>query len=150
MGTGDKRVRAVVDTNVLVRGVLSGRGASGAILAAVESGRFELVTSPGLLDELVEVLTRRRVRRGRLSLEEIAMIRVFFEQRADVVAGDYVIDWVTTDPKDNPLVACALEGGADYLVTTDARDLLPRKAVRVAGYRTVQIVRPHVFLHRLG
>jgi predicted nucleic acid-binding protein len=48
------------------------------------------------------------------------------------------------------VVACALEGGADYLVTDDRRDLLPLKVIRMSGYRPVQVVTPRSFLRLLG
>lgn len=44
------------------------------------------------------------------------------------------------------LVAAALEGDADYLVTDDRHDLLPLKVIRVSGYRPVQLVAPGPFV----
>jgi hypothetical protein len=49
---------------------------------------------------------------------------------------------VPTDPDDNMVVACALKGGADYLVTDDRRDGLPIKVIRMSGYHPVQVVTP--------
>jgi hypothetical protein len=39
------------------------------------------------------------------------------------------------------VVACALDGGTEYLVTDDRRDLLPLKVIRMSGYRPVQVMR---------
>ena len=51
-------VRAVGDTNVLVRGLISDAGPSARIAEAARARRFELVTSTYLLDELADVLMR--------------------------------------------------------------------------------------------
>jgi len=60
------------------------------------------------------------------------------------------LDKVPSDFKDNIVVGCALESGAEYIVTEDRRDLLPLKVIRCAGYRPVQIVSPLAFLRLLG
>ena len=51
-------VRAVVDTNVLLSGLLSATGPPGKIVDAIRGGRFKLVDSPSVLDELLDVLPR--------------------------------------------------------------------------------------------
>ncbi len=73
--------------------------------------------------------------------------RIDLLRRIGVLAsGDLDVYLVPTDAKDDPIVACALEGAADYIVTDDRRDLLPLKVIRAAGYRPVQIVAPRAFL----
>ena len=49
-------IRAVLDTNTIVSGFGWG-GPPAAVLDAALDGRFELVTSPALLDELHRVLS---------------------------------------------------------------------------------------------
>ncbi len=69
---------------------------------------------------------------------------------AVVAPGRYQhLDKVPTDVKDNMVVACALEAGAQYIVTDDRRDLLPLKVIRCPGFEPVQIVRPSAFLRLL-
>ena len=68
-----------------------------------------------------------------------------------VVPGNYQeLDKVPTDVKDNSVVCCALESGADFIVTDDRRDLLPLKVIRCSGCQPVQIVSPLAFLRLLG
>jgi predicted nucleic acid-binding protein len=50
-------VRAVVDTNVLVSG-LFWRGKPDEVIEQVRAGALSLISSPGLLAELAEVLNR--------------------------------------------------------------------------------------------
>ena len=143
--------RAVLDTSVLVSAILRPDGPSGAILRAVRRGRFVMVTSPAILDELVDVLTRPKLRaRARVTFEDVAKIRLALQQLAETVPGAYRdVEAVPTDPKDNPVVATALEGEADHLVTLDERDLLSLKVILGRAHRPVQIVSPPDFLKSL-
>jgi putative PIN family toxin of toxin-antitoxin system len=56
-------VRVVLDANVLVSAAISAAGPPRRIVAAWIDGRFELVASPLLLEELRDVLDRPRLRR---------------------------------------------------------------------------------------
>jgi predicted nucleic acid-binding protein len=40
-------------------------------------------------------------------------------------------------------------GGATFIVTDDRRHLLPLKAIRVSGHRTIQVIGPAQFLRHL-
>lgn len=55
-------MRVVLDANVLVSAVISKAGPPRQIVAAWVDGRFELVVSSSLLDELRDVLDRPRFR----------------------------------------------------------------------------------------
>jgi hypothetical protein len=55
------------------------------------------------------------------------------------------IDAVPNDPKDNPTVATAVAGKADYLVTGDRAHLLPS-----GEYQGARVVSPREFLDLLG
>src|SRR6266540_4071843 len=57
------RPRAVADTNVLVAAAITPRGSCGCLLEAAIDGRWQLVTSPLLVAELEEVLSRDKFRR---------------------------------------------------------------------------------------
>ena len=100
-----------------------------------------LVTSAYILDEFVDVLARPKLRRlAGLAAADIAAARAAIESRARIVSADLKLAGVLRDPKDQPILACAVAGKADYLVTGDKRDLLP-----LARYRGVIIVAPSVF-----
>jgi putative PIN family toxin of toxin-antitoxin system len=116
-------------------------GPSRQILEAlVDAKAFELVTSTELLDELGDVLQRPAFRRH-VEFSDFEIMRAIRGLRrvAQLVPGAYVeLKTVPTDPDDNMVVACALEGGANYIVSDDRRDLLPLKMIRVGGQRLVQ------------
>jgi putative PIN family toxin of toxin-antitoxin system len=146
------RPRAVLDTNVLVAGLLQPRGPSGRVLRAFEQRRFTFITSAAILDEVVDVLARDKIQRVvRLTVEDIANVRVLFQRLAEAAPGEYRdVDLVANNPKDNPIIATALEAQAEYVVTMDAADLLRLKVFLVSGHRPVQVVSPVDFLRLLA
>ena len=149
-----RRPRAVLDTQLLIRAFHTARGATGGLVRALQDDRFHLISSEPLLEELRRTFYRpegQRIAPLRPLLpheieDNIASVRAI---AAVVVPGRYQVDLVSTDPKDNPVLACAIEGLADYVVTDDRRDLLPLKVVRLAGHAAIQIVSAAGFLRIL-
>ena len=119
---GGRRVRAVVDVNVLVSGVLSAKGPSAKILRASRDGLFELVMSEKLLTELNRTLRYPKLRQHILPERAIAFAHWIRDQRtlADDPEGPPSIG--SRDPDDDYLLALAIDRRA-YLVTGD-QDLL--------------------------
>ncbi len=149
-----RRPRAVLDSQLLIRAFHTGRGSTGGLVQALQQDRFHLVTSEPLLEELRRTFYRPEVQRiaplRPLSPAEIEdNIASVPSIAAVVVPGWYRVDLVSTDPKDNPVLACAIEGMAGYVVTDDRRDLLPLKVVRLAGHAPIQIVSAVGFLRLL-
>ena len=140
-----RRLRAVLDTQLLIRAFHTARGATGGLVRALQDDRFHLISSEPLLEELRRTFYRPEVQRiaplrpllPHEIEDNIASVRAI---AAVVVPGRYQVDLVSTDPKDNPVLACAIEGLADYVVTDDRRDLLPLKVVRLAGHAAIKIV----------
>jgi uncharacterized protein len=56
-------VRAVLDPNIIISGLLSPAASPARTLQAWQDGRFELIVSPGLLDELARALTYPKLRK---------------------------------------------------------------------------------------
>jgi len=113
-------VRAVLDTNVLVSGLLAKEGPPRRILDAWLEDRFTLVTSLYLVEELVHVLSYPRIaERLHLDEEELSAILATLLSKAEVTAGQLCLPGVARDPKDDAVVACAKEGKADYIVSGD-------------------------------
>lgn len=84
------------------------------MLRALHRRDFLAVSSPAILDEVVDVLTRTRVmRRTKLDVTDVAKLRVWLERNTSVIKGEYQdLDIVPTDTKDNPVAAAALESKA--------------------------------------
>jgi putative PIN family toxin of toxin-antitoxin system len=137
-------VAAVVDTNVLISGLISAGGPPRQIVDAGLQGHYELVTSLYLVQELAHVLSTPRIRK-RLGLrdDEVQAILAGILAKAKVVAGRLKLPGITRDPKDDAVVACAIEGQAAYVVSGDD-DLLSLQEVQ-----GVQIVTPKHFVEIL-
>ncbi len=139
-------VRAVLDTNVIVSGLLSPRGKPGELLRAVGS-RFELVWTETLIVECRQVLARPRIAKrlgGRGEVAALALARLV--ALASMIEGDRlpVGRIVPTDPDDDILFGAALVGGARFVVTGDAAVL------GVGQFAGIRVVTPAEFLDSLG
>lgn len=145
-------VRAVLDTQVLVRGLLGiRRSACARLFDALADSTFVAVVSPHILEELRLVLELPRLRtRYRLTDDQVSEMVDSYRRQAEHVAGSLVLPRVfaAIPTEDIPIVAAALEGAAEYLVTDDG-DLLDVKTIVVAGHRPVQIVAPGPFVKQL-
>ncbi len=98
------------------------RRAARPIVNAWTDERFELITSPALIEELRDVLHRPRLRRW-ISLELADAFVDGLAQNATMVADPPNHPGVTRDPDDDYLIALARPTRVDYLVSGD-RDLL--------------------------
>lgn len=133
-------VRAVLDTNVLISGLVAGQGPPRQVLDAWLEGRYTLVTSLYLVEELTHVLSYPRIaERLRLDEEEIEAILVALLSQTEVTSGQLCLPGVTRDPKDDAVVACAREGEADYIVSGD-QDLLV-----LGEYEGIRVITPRQF-----
>ena len=114
-------IRAVLDTNQLVSMTIRPGGLADQIRRAWQERRFILLTSPLLLAEFRRVLTYPKLRSlVRLSPdEEEALLRLLVEE-AEITAGTLHVQVIEADPADNAVVACAIEGHANYIVSGDS------------------------------
>ena len=128
-------MRIVVDTNLLVSGVIS-TGLPRQLLDAARAGVFELCTSEVLLAELLDVLGRAKFAK-RLDLAGLSASQIVNDVRllALVGAPAAVVRVVPTDPDDDHVLAAALTASADLIASGDQRDLLP-----LGSYEGIAIV----------
>jgi len=128
-------VRVVVDTNVLISALLSGRSPPAQIVTLWREGRFALLTSQEQLDELARV-TRYPKIRERLSPALAGRLVNVLRDVAEMVA-DLPQVTACADPYDNFLLAMIVAGRAGALVTGDTQDLL--SMVRYEGARIIAV-----------
>ena len=116
--------RAVVDTNLFVSALITRRGLPYALLNAWLQELFRLVLSEALYRELAIVLHRPHVaQRYGLTESEITQLLTLAATQALLVEPAASLPLTVRDPKDEQVLAAALGGRADYLITGDA-DLL--------------------------
>lgn len=121
-------MRIVLDTNIIISGLLSKKGPPGQLLRLWLDGKFELATSKVQLKELARVFDYKKIR-----------TRIPFEQASDLLnhidALAIVIDSLpnfdlSPDPDDNYILSTAIEAKADFIVSGDKPDLLSLKKVQ--------------------
>ena len=139
-------IRAVLDSNVIVSGVIRQTGAPGQLLqAALEAGTFILVTSPSLLQEVAETLWEEKIRKyHRWSQERLLAFVARLHRQSQVTPGQLQLRVIADDPDDNAVLACASEGNAAYIVTGDGHLLT------LDAYAGIRIVTPAHFLRALA
>ena len=115
-------MRIVLDTNVLVSALISPDGPPGRLLAAVKRGDMSLVTSEAQRSELRNVLRRERLR-PYLRLEEAEDLVRDLEAVGEAVTGLPTVN-VSPDPDDNVILATAIAGRADMVVSGDKKHML--------------------------
>jgi len=117
-------VKVVLDTNVLLSGLMLPDSTPGRIVRAWRENRFDLVSSKEQLTEIARVLTYPKIRK-RLKWRRETVER-FLRQlylRSELVDVSDVNQSVPSDPKDQPILASLIASNAEYLVTGDS-DLL--------------------------
>ena len=137
-----KKPRAVFDTNVFVSSSLSKNVNSPTreLLQRWKNDEFTLLICDQIVKELLEILNKRGV-----SLENVTEQVTTLARSAEwVVVPDEKIESLLSDPDDNVVVACAVEGGANYLVTYD-----PHFDSLKGNYKGIMIVKAVPFLEVL-
>jgi putative PIN family toxin of toxin-antitoxin system len=116
-------MRVVVDTNVLVRALIMPHGTVGPVLLRLRQGDYTLLYAQSLLEELVDVLNRPRIRhKYGLAEEDIETVVGFILLRGEAVVPEQRIT-ACRDPKDDKFLEVAVAGEADVIVSGD-KDLL--------------------------
>jgi putative PIN family toxin of toxin-antitoxin system len=112
-------VRAVVDTNVLVSALILPCSRVGPVLFRLRNGEYTLLYAQPLLEELVDVLNRPRIRRKyRLTNADIEAVVGLILLRGEAVTPQRRII-ACRDPEDNMFLEVAVAGQADVIVSGD-------------------------------
>jgi putative PIN family toxin of toxin-antitoxin system len=136
-------VRAVIDTNILVRALINRAGTVRPMLTALDAGLYTVVLSAALLTELTRVLRRPRMRtRYGIAEDDIRDLLQLLIRHGEIVMPTRTIQ-VCRDPRDDMFLEAAVAGGADVIVSGD-KDLLV-----LHPFEGIPIVSPAAFLTML-
>jgi putative PIN family toxin of toxin-antitoxin system len=137
-------MRAVVDTNILVRAIIKPLGTVGPVLSRLRDNHYTLLYAQSLLAELVDVLNRPRIRdKYGLSDEDIKTVIALILLRGEAVMPQRRIE-ICRDPKDDKLLEVAVAGSADVIVSGDEDLLVPNP------FENIPIITPRTFLEMLN
>jgi putative PIN family toxin of toxin-antitoxin system len=134
-----ERPRAVFDTNVFVSASLSKNANSPTreLLERWKQNEFVLVICDQIAKELIEKLIERGVAVDSIT-EQVAALADSAEW---VTVTEDRIEDLLSDSDDNVVVACAVEGSANYLITYD-----PHFDSLNGEYRGIRILKAIPFL----
>lgn len=119
-----RRIRAVLDTNVLLG------AARRRLLLLASLGAYQLVISPYILREMQRIMMRLGWGQtgSEAQLQAVRLVAELVDEQM-ITGGNYDL-WLS-DPNDHPILATALAGQADFLVTQNTKDFPPK--LRFAG-----------------
>jgi len=136
-------MRAVIDTNVAVSGLIRPRGNPGTILRALRDRRFTPIVSPAMLEELAATLARPWLQsKYGVTDDDVRDLLRLLALRAELVEPTSTIHRCR-DPRDDIFLEAAVDGRADRIVTGDA-DMLT-----IGSIENIQIASPANFVAEL-
>lgn len=135
-----KRIRTVIDTNVMVSAFLFG-GTPGELISLWKSGAIQPFVSEQIIDEYIKVLTYPKFK---LSEKDINYI-LYHEMLPyfKVVSPKLDSAIILQDPSDDKFLHCAKAGKASVIISGD-QHLLSLKS-----YGKIKILTPSQFLEKL-
>jgi putative PIN family toxin of toxin-antitoxin system len=133
-------MRAVIDTNVVIRALIKPKGMVGPVLDRLRSGPYTAIYSEPLAGGMLAKITLPRIRRKyHLTDADVADLLAVLVLRGELVRPTRKVK-ACRDPDDDMLIEAALAGRAEWVVTGD-EDLLS-----LGRFETVRFVTPRVFL----
>lgn len=137
-------IRAVFDTNVLVSALFNPQRPPAQLLELALQGKIRLIFSPHLIVEIERVLTypkvKKLLKKRKTAPGEVGEAIAKALKVAVWTPGDLTVEAVADDLADDMVLACAVEGSADFIISGD-HHLLDLK-----NYQGIKIVNPARFL----
>jgi uncharacterized protein len=133
--------RALLDANVVIGAAVRPSGPPGQIIALLLARcAFDLVLSPAIVAEVEAALRLPKVRKYLREPKDALLWLADLVALADLIEDTGRVVGICRDPDDDVVLAAAVEGRADMIVTGDA-DLLV-----LAEYEGIAIVTARAFL----
>ncbi len=133
-------MRIILDTNVLVSGLRSNRGASFKLLSLIGSDHFQTVISVAVFLEYEEVLLRENI----LNANDVDTLLLYLYKVSHKQSIFFLYRPNSGDPKDEMFFDLAIASQADYLVTYNLKDY---KNASQYGFK---VIAPKELLEKLG
>ena len=137
-------MRLVLDTNTAVSGLIWG-GVPGRLIDAAAAGKTQIISSVPLLDELHDVLFRKKFA-AQLAEQGVDAADLFegYAALVQLVFPTVIGPVILADPDDDIVLATAVAGDAGAIVSGDAHLL------GIGEFRGIPIVTPAVAGSRLA
>ncbi|MFN0118451.1 MAG: putative toxin-antitoxin system toxin component, PIN family [Elusimicrobiota bacterium] len=136
-------MRVVLDTNIFISALINQLGSSHFLYELWKNGYFHLLTCEEQLDEFREATRYPKVRQyiqpimAGAMLNEIKLLSIFITNLPKLR--------ISPDPWDNYILAVALKGKANFIVTGDKSGLL-----EIKKFKQIKIVNPSQMMRLIG
>ena len=128
--------KIVLDTSVLIFAIVFG-GKPRFVYELILKGQYKLGISQSILGEFISVLTKPKfdypVQWIDVTVSELKAI-------ADIVVPRRSVFAISEDPDDNRIIECAVEYGADYIISGD------KHLLKLGEYQAVRILDAALFI----
>lgn len=137
-------MRAVIDTNVLISGIISKKSYPAKIINYWILNKFDPVVSPEIVEEYAEVLTRDKFSDlGTVSMRLDFLNKLLSLDWVLLVHPNQKLNIIKEDPKDNIFLECAVEGECKFIVSGD------HHLLQLGEYESIRIITAEEFINLL-
>ncbi len=133
-------MKLVLDTNILISALLTKNTPPDQLYQHWVNGLFDVVSSDWQLDKLKRVLGYKKL--SPFIMESEASLLIENMDSIAIMVSDLAPIEVSADPTDNWIIATAIAGKANLIVTGDKSDLLVLGSVQ-----GIEIVNPRTALN---
>lgn len=138
-------MRVVVDTNVLISGLISAIGPPAKIVDLWIEGVVQVAVSPPIISEYFGVFLRPRFEGiGSASARQETLERLIGLPNTVAVVPETRVAWVGEDPSDDRFLECAKAARADLIVSGDEHLLA------LSAFEGISIVNPRRFMEMMN
>ncbi len=129
-------MKVVLDTNILISGI-HWKGQSEKIIREWFNGKFVMVSSIPIMNELTRILKEFKIPMGEAEIKKWENLII---EKAILVIPTKKINIVKEDPDDNKFLEAAIEGKAEYIVSQD------KHLLKIKEYEGIKILNPYELL----
>ena len=121
-------MRVVLDTNILISALITKGTPPDNLYQAWLNGEIEVVMTVAQIAEIRDVLIRPRLKRFIHTDEAVAIVENI-DEYALILTDAPVVD-ISPDPNDNPILAAAIAGKVDLIVSGDKKHMVALREVQ--------------------
>ncbi|MEW8959264.1 MAG: putative toxin-antitoxin system toxin component, PIN family [Moorella sp. (in: firmicutes)] len=134
-------MKVVLDTNVVISGMLAPVGPPGKIVDLWADGKIEVVVSPAVITEYMGVFLRPKFAKVGTVEERQQLLEGFINlENTILVLPDVEVNAINADPSDNRFLECAKTGETNSLISGDSHLLA------LEEYEGIPIITPGQFI----
>jgi putative PIN family toxin of toxin-antitoxin system len=126
-------MRIVLDTNVFVSGIFWDGNFCSRIIEKWKDGKFELISSVAIIDELVKTLRNFKIQMPEEMIEEWKNLII---ENSTIIEPTIELNIVKDDPDDDKFLEVGVTGNVDLIISQD------KHLLKLEGYHRIMIVSP--------